>query len=404
MIDYLACVSSLPDQFSSSANTSSFLSGPDKHDRLHVIHSLRERLTGAGNTIPTLHKDAIPLLPYALDVPKHLAILSSSVVRNARSGTGVAYGRGAANTEGEAAILAKFSDLCFDVEAQALKSVATLAQGAASAAAFNGARAQRSTSVSSTGPPQQNTLTSVASGSRGVTPTASTPTQTGQGSWPAPIRRPTSSRSITTPTGPPSAGNTASASPVSKLSPAMAIPASPKKRKSARPSTAPSPMTMTHPSREDLSQPRLKSAGPDMSPAGGFRYLPPDQEEKQHLPVPGYQTIHRAESENFVAFHYPSASPRFQTSTEALKERRSSRVPGFLKRPSTSSGPTSSQRPKWGDEHSPHSSSGDELSGSQRRRVIGSAGEAYSSGKREASGSSEPKKKRGFFGWLGGKK
>ena len=438
MIDYLACVSSLPDQFSSSANTSSFLSGPDKHDRLHVIHSLRERLTGAGNNIPTLYKDAIPLLPYALDVPKHLAILSSSVVRNARSGTGVAYGRSGtagSNNEMDGWTLGRFSELCFDVEAQALKSVATLAQGAASAAAFNGHRMNRSTSVSSTGG-LQNAGLSVLTGSRGVTPTgsATTPTQTTQSPWTTQMRRPGSSRSITTPTGPPSAnaGNPASASPVSKPSHATALPASPMKKKSnVRPSTAPS-ATTTHPSSDDLyREPRMRTAAPapDRSPAGAFRYLPPDQDQagqeppspQQRAPYgqypappsPGFQTIHRAESESFVAFHYPTASSRFQTSNEALKvtgdrsERRSSRIRDFMKRPSTSSGPASSQRPKWG-EHSPHSSSGEELAagGSLPRNAVGSAGsgsgDGYATAKRTDGG--EPKKKRKFFGWLGGKK
>ncbi|KIM25130.1 hypothetical protein M408DRAFT_17412 [Serendipita vermifera MAFF 305830] len=451
MIDYLACVSSLPDQFSSSANTSSFLSGPDKHDRLHVIHSLRERLTGAGNTIPTLYKDAIPLLPYALDVPKHLAILSSSVVRNARSGTGIAYARGATSTataETDGWTLSRFSNLCFDVEAQALKSVATLAQGAASVAAFNGAaRRDRSGSASSTGALQQSSSTvqpstslSALSGSRVAS--ATTPTQPNQSPWTTgAIRRPTSSRSITTPTGPSSAGNAISPSPVSKPSHTMALPPpSPKKRKSARPSTAPSATTVARSSDDDLHRaPRMgaaaAAAAPDMSPGGAFRYLPPEQDAVEPVmrspypqPSPPFQTIHRAESESYVAFHYPTTSSRYQSSNEALKnsvepprERRTSstsRLRDFMRRPATSSGPsTSSQRPKWG-EHSPHSSSGEELGGgSQRRRMVGSAGNSsgegvYPAGKRaeasggSGSGSSEPtsKKKRGFFGWLGGKK
>jgi hypothetical protein len=464
MIDYLACVSSLPDQFASSANTSSFLSGPDKHDRLYVIHSLRERLRGAGNTIPTLHKDAIPLLPYALDVPKHLAILSSSVVRNARSGTGLAFGgrAGMTGNEVDGWTLARFSDLCVDVEGQALKSVATLAQGAASAGAFNATRTNRSTSVSSTGgynqtgsyqtgstvqPPGQANSTP---GSRGVTPTASTsastPTQTMQVPWNAQVRRPSPSRSITTPTGPAPARGAATpsstlntSSPTTKPSISLSIPPSPKRKRLPRPSTAPSSTSAAHHSNDDL-----RPTGPENSPTGAFRYHPPEQNSPRRpedvalpetpstphrsghnarygtMPAPGsgYQTIHRAESESFVPYHYPTAASRFQNSTEALKvggerteksERRSSsaRFKDFIKRPSTSSAALSSQRPKWGDQ-SPHSSSGEELGRSQRD-VGNSGGEGYSPSSRrgdraEASGSGGPKKKKGIFSWLGGKK
>ena len=475
MVDYLAYVSSLPDQFS-SANTSSFLSGPDKHDRLHVIHSLRERLTGSGNNIPTLYKDAIPLLPYALDVPKHLAILSSSVVRNARSGSGVTQYVGRAGVPGsevEGWTLGRFSELCFDVEAQALKSVATLAQGAASAAAFGGSRTKRSTSFSMMAGYTQpgSAAQPPPSGSRGTTPTASggatTPTQTMQGPWSSQVRRPTSSRSITTPTGPasgstPGQGNVAAAppspsnaapSPTIKPSISLAIPPSPKKRRNIRPSTAPSSTSVAPTAHEDPYREPNKmrnGAGPEVSPAGAFRYLPPDQNDPRMpedvtlpetpitpqragynaihattstLPAPapgaGYQTMHRAESESFVASRHPAVGSRLQGSSEGLKvggeksEKRASsasRIRDFMRRPATSSGLSSS---KWGEQRSTHWSSGEELSGSRHKRgsqgvgsTGGSSGEgSYPAGKRgDASGSGEPKKKKSFFGWLGGKK
>lgn len=474
MIDYLASVSSLPDQFSLMANTSSFLSGPDKHDRLHVIHSLRERLTGAENTIPTLYKDAIPLLPYALDVPKHLAILSSSVVRNTRSGTAVAYGAraGVPGSGFDGWTLGRFSGLCFDVEAQALKSVATLAQGAASAGAFGGPRMNRSVSVSSTGgynptgsyqsgstvhPAAQPTSShSLASGSRGMTPTVSgrvtTPTQTQ-------IRRPTSSRAIMTPitaAAPPSPSSN-TPSPTTKPSISLAIPPSHKKRRSTRPATAPSSTSMGRDPNEDVCrEPQMRQAGPEVSPAGPFRHLPPDRNDPKRpedvalpdtpvtpqrfdnnarhstAPAPGYQTIHRSESEGFMAFHHPTDPSRFQGSTEALKvggektektrpRSSSSRIRDFMRRPATSSGTTASRPSRWG-EHSPHSSSGDELGAAQSRKrgsrgagsTGNSSGEGYpAAGKRGdrpdtgangSGGTGEPKKKKGIFSWLGGKK
>ncbi|CAG8670670.1 16366_t:CDS:2, partial [Acaulospora colombiana] len=240
MVDYLKCVSSLPDAWSPLANSSSFLSGPDKHDRLYVINSLRERLTGRGaGSIPTLWKDAIPLLPYALDVPKHLAILSSTVVRNAKSASasGMPRGGAAPGADDSDWSLTTFSGLCFDVEAQALKSVATLAQGAAAASSGtfgNSVRTKRSTSVSSgfgyyqqgsaMNPTQQphdfdSTASNRPGSSRGVTPTGppggsspnvTTPTQKHMPSRPwsssSQSKRPSSARSVTAP-APPSPHN-----------------------------------------------------------------------------------------------------------------------------------------------------------------------------------------------------
>jgi hypothetical protein len=427
MIDYLACVSSLPDQFSPAANSSSFLSGPDKHERLHVINSLRERLTGPGNTIPTLYKDAIPLLPYALDVPKHLAILSSAVVRNARTGAspglygtrGGSAGVGAtpatATTDDAGGwSLKRFSDLCFDVEAQALKSVAMLAQGAANAGGFGGPRTKRSGSVSSTGRSQHGRPGS----SRGTTPTGppaggstpavtTTPTQTSPAPWNNQARRPASSRSVITPTGPhgsnaspgpsPGGNSNASHSPGAPYSQASGSPAKevstagtaqvitlqpPKQRKSnTRPSTAPNATSSSHLGdpfvRERKASNTSQGYAPDASPAAAsFRYLPPEQSYPQEtrrpedvgLPAtpispgqssngsggrhPAYPTIHRGESDSVIPFHYPS---RYQGSSERLRaatvstksERRSSsaRFMDFMKRPSTTSGSPSLSAP-----------------------------------------------------------
>ncbi|KAG8806367.1 hypothetical protein FRC18_006120 [Serendipita sp. 400] len=525
MIDYLAYVSSVPDPFSPSANASSFLSGPDKHDRLHVINSLRERLTGTGNMIPTLYKDAIPLLPYALDVPKHLAILSSAVVRNARSGNAAAYLnaqsiQAAGNEDTEEWSLARFSALCFDVEAQALKSVATLAQGAASAGAFGGTRTKRSTSVSSAWgnaqqqqngihashsngqlrpsqqqlqpQQQQASLASPVSGSstsRGATPTGhvtstttnatTTPTQTSSSPWntATSARRPTSSRSTTTPAAP--VGSSPLTASFQRNQQQEEVREAPrlvttsnngngKKKKSARPSTAPSAISSGG-SRPDEDEPfvhpnlsrRNKMMEPDASPSASFRYLPPDPSRPHDdNPVPetpvsshgssygsrnthgqGFPTLHRTESETFVPFHYPtSASSRYATVGPAAsasiksssgpfvglekmekRERRSSfsRLKDMMKRPSTSSGPLSAGAAPsyagghpWAEqEHSPHSSSGEEMSATRsraaaypNRRVdsIGtSSGEGHgSSGKKGEHSGGEPKKKRGIFGWL----
>ena len=140
MIDYLDGVSTVPVDFTLQSNSASDgslvysqLSGPDKRDRMQVVASIRARLEN-NDEIPTLHKDATPLLPHLLDVPKHLAIITSAVVRNAKSGTAVPYLRamsscGPRQSSAQEWDLGRFGELSFDVEAQALKSVATLASG-----------------------------------------------------------------------------------------------------------------------------------------------------------------------------------------------------------------------------------------------------------------------------------
>ena len=142
MIDYLDAVSTVPDDFTLQSNSStdgslvySHLSGPDKMDRMQVVASLRTRLDN-NDEVPTLHKDAVPLLPHLLDVPKHLAIITSAVVRGAKSGAGAPYiramsSRGPTQSNAQEWDHGRFAELCFDVEAQALKSVATLASSAA---------------------------------------------------------------------------------------------------------------------------------------------------------------------------------------------------------------------------------------------------------------------------------
>jgi hypothetical protein len=181
MIDYLDAVSTVPDDFTLQSNSASDgslvysqLSGPDKMDRMQAVASIYARLEN-NDEIPTLHKDAIPLLPYLLDVPKHLAIITSAVVRNAKSGAAVPYlrtmsSRGPTQSSAREWDLSRFADLCFDVEAQALKSVATLASGAA--------RTWKSRSVSSA---LQNALGASSSSTNVVAPLPPRPSSSGLG-------------------------------------------------------------------------------------------------------------------------------------------------------------------------------------------------------------------------------
>ncbi|PVF96880.1 hypothetical protein CPB86DRAFT_816006 [Serendipita vermifera] len=521
MVDYLKCVSSLPDAWSPLANSSSFLSGPDKHDRLYVINSLRERLTGRGaGSIPTLWKDAIPLLPYALDVPKHLAILSSTVVRNAKStsASGIPRSGNAAGTDDLDWSLTTFSGLCFDVEAQALKSVATLAQGAAAASsgAFgNPVRSKRPSSVSSGfGYYQQGSGTNITQqshefdsatpnrpgSSRGVTPTGppsgsspnvTTPTQKHMPPRPwsssTQLKRPSSARSITTPappsphntTPPMSSGSKEHLQPSPHQASVQHLPPPAIRKSSARPSTAPSPSSVPFAAdyrapRQDLGirtkdlTPRERDQGPETPiSANQFQYGPPSANsnnyDENNASSP-YHTPQRAESENFVPFHYPTGASRHHTvsegsidsnshskslaqtpyapppgtgpsniTTEVKKERRSSKIKDFMKRPSTSSGafsspsPSTSQRPRGAPGHSSQSSAGDDMFSNRQRsqgsqsfgRVSsgggGSGSISANSNERYApapystevstsqSAGEEKKKKKGLFGWLGKK-
>ena len=76
MIDYINEVSTpLPSHDNVSLHASA-----DKHDRIQAMNALRERKSA----MPTLHKEALLFLPHLLDIPKHLAILTSAVVRGTR--------------------------------------------------------------------------------------------------------------------------------------------------------------------------------------------------------------------------------------------------------------------------------------------------------------------------------
>ena len=77
MIDYLAVVSTTDGTKAPSSSRIPI----NKGDSSTVKIALQQRL----DTIPALHREATPSLPYLLDVPKHLAIVTSLAVRYCRS-------------------------------------------------------------------------------------------------------------------------------------------------------------------------------------------------------------------------------------------------------------------------------------------------------------------------------
>lgn len=91
---------------------SSFSEDEDNH--IQVMSALRDRKSA----LPTLHREALLFLPHLLDIPKHLAILTSSVVRHARQ---MRY-LDALHSEN----LKHFAATCFEVENMALKCVQQL--------------------------------------------------------------------------------------------------------------------------------------------------------------------------------------------------------------------------------------------------------------------------------------
>jgi hypothetical protein len=110
MVDYILVVSTpIPEQRPqlTTPNSAAF-----KYQRIHILNSLRERSV----TMPTLHREAILLLPHLLDVSKHLAILTSAVVRKAKIKA----------QRPQNSLIEEFSRKCCDVEDKALESVTQL--------------------------------------------------------------------------------------------------------------------------------------------------------------------------------------------------------------------------------------------------------------------------------------
>ncbi|KAG6813787.1 hypothetical protein H0H92_007199 [Tricholoma furcatifolium] len=110
MIDYILAVSTLnidaPGQLPISNNK--------RRDQIEIETHLRHR----SSTMQVLEQETIPRLPYLLDIPRHLAGITSAVIRNSR--------RFAARTTPRDPADRKLDDLCLhclDIEEQALLCV-----------------------------------------------------------------------------------------------------------------------------------------------------------------------------------------------------------------------------------------------------------------------------------------
>ncbi|KAF8140258.1 Rho GTPase activation protein [Boletus edulis] len=112
MVDYILVVSTpIHDTCSPHSGHPAF-----SHQRHKVVNALHQR----GPTIPILEREAVPLLPHALDIPRHLACISSSLIRSARL-----VGPKANSAERDP--LSDLCSRCFEVEEVALQRVRRIA-------------------------------------------------------------------------------------------------------------------------------------------------------------------------------------------------------------------------------------------------------------------------------------
>src|ERR1700736_6335525 len=73
MVDYILVISSPM----ADAHVPYSGSSVDRRERLAIIDALRSRSA----TLPALHRDAVPCPPHPVDVPRHLAVITSAVIR-----------------------------------------------------------------------------------------------------------------------------------------------------------------------------------------------------------------------------------------------------------------------------------------------------------------------------------
>lgn len=173
MIDYILVIStSTPDRFPTPGSPDG--SDPDRKERLHAIESLRFR----GASMLLLNREAIPLLPHLLDVPRHLAVISSAIVR--RSNEALAKNR--SNGTPMDPDLNEFINKCLEVEQQALKRVSKLA--------VHTREVRRQRAATSSGAPNMNSFPQTSGVVR--------PSTSGDSNTTTTSRRPSTAASVTT--------------------------------------------------------------------------------------------------------------------------------------------------------------------------------------------------------------
>lgn len=113
MIEYILSISSTGTE-NAPPSPSVLL---NRRERMRINHALLRKSI----TLPLLHRESMPLLPHMLDLGKHLAIITSIVVRNTRRHLPTRTG---APSERD---FDSFCQACLEVEEQALARVSKLA-------------------------------------------------------------------------------------------------------------------------------------------------------------------------------------------------------------------------------------------------------------------------------------
>lgn len=111
MIDYILVVSTPSQEGYATSSTVD-----DMHDRIYVAKSIRER----GKSQPALVREAIPILPHLLDIPRQMAMVVSAVIRHSTK-----FVESEVPKEDHA--LLEFCSQCMDLEENALFRVSQLA-------------------------------------------------------------------------------------------------------------------------------------------------------------------------------------------------------------------------------------------------------------------------------------
>ncbi|GJE86123.1 Rho GTPase activation protein [Phanerochaete sordida] len=113
MIEYILCISSTGSETVPPSPSIAL----NKRERMRITSALWRK----SSTIPQLHRESIPHLPHMLDVGKHLAIITSIVVRNTRRHLPARTGMPSERD------FDSFCQACLEVEEQALSRVSKLA-------------------------------------------------------------------------------------------------------------------------------------------------------------------------------------------------------------------------------------------------------------------------------------
>ena len=110
MIDYITVISS-PVHDTLILNYDA-----NQLDQLDVVNTLYQR----SQRLAVLEKESIPVLPHLLDIPKHLAIVKSAIIRNYNS-------RQKTNNDNRDLAVEEFCSVCREVEGEALRRVSQVA-------------------------------------------------------------------------------------------------------------------------------------------------------------------------------------------------------------------------------------------------------------------------------------